>query len=140
MSSPAQRLRDLETVARSLRPEECPTRYFFVADRFQAAAGYGGKSAADILDDVEHVDRAIAHYDAIRRQQRLDLVDVAITVCRTWHTDHAQDAQAIAGSLVEAHFHWDRDRFGEDRAWRSQRSPGQFEGQIAARLARPMTT
>jgi len=140
MNAPVQRIRDLERVLADRFTEEVPTRYFFVADRFQAAAGYGGKSAAAILDDVEHVDRAIAHYDVLRRQQRLDLVDVAIIISQTWHTDHAQDSAAIAGSLVEANWNWDKDRFGEDRAWRQQRSSGQFEGQIAARLARPMTT
>ncbi len=136
MSSPAQRLRDLETVARSLRPEECPTRCFFAGDLFRAQAGYGGKSAAAILDDVEHVNAAIADYDAFRRQHRLDLIDFAILVSQDWNTDHAQDSAAIAGSIGQAIWHWDKDRYGEDRAWRQQRSSGQFEGQIAGRLAR----
>jgi len=140
MTTPTQRLRDLETVARSLRPEECPTRYFFVADRVQAAAGYGGQTAAEILAAVEAVDRTIRAIDELRATQRLDLIDTAIVIRREAYPDYAQDAQAIASSLVEAHFHWDTDRHGRDHAWRQQRSAGRFDGQIAARLARPMAT
>lgn len=136
MSSPAQRLRDLETVARNLRPEECPTRYFFAAQRFQAAAGYGGQTAVDVLEAVEAVDGTIRLVDELRATQRLDLVDTAILIRREAFPAYAQDAGAIAASLVEAFWNWDKDRFGEDRAWRQQRSSGQFEGQIAGRLAR----
>lgn len=136
MTTPTQRIRDLETVARSLRPEECPTRYFFVADRFQAEAGYGGQTPAEILEAVEAVDGTIRAIDELRATQHLDLVDTAILISRTWNADHAQDAGAIAASIVEAFWNWDKDRHGEDRAWRQQRSSGQFEGQIAGRLAR----
>lgn len=132
--------RRLESVAAQLSPEECPTRYFFVADRFQAAAGYGGQTAAEILDAVEAVDRTVRAIDELRATQHLDLIDTAITISQTWNADHAQDAQAIAGSVVEAFWNWDKDRFGEDHAWRQQRSSGQFDGQIAGRLARPMAT
>jgi hypothetical protein len=129
-------LKRLAVVANALSPEEPPTACFFAGDLFRAQAGYGGKSAANILDDVEHVNAAIADYDATRRRHRLDLVDFAILVSQTWNADHAQDSAAIAGSIGQAIWHWDRDRFGEDRAWRQQRSSGQFEGQIAGRLAR----
>ena len=134
MSSPAQRLRDLEIVARNLHPEECPTACFFAIDSFQAAAGYGGQTPIEILDAVEHVNAAIAHFDAIRSQHRLDVVDFAILVSRTWHPDYAQTPSAVAGSIVQAYFHWDKERFGEDRAWQQQRSRGQFESMIAGRL------
>ncbi len=134
MSSPAQRMRDLEIVARNLRPEEVPTACFFAIDRHQAAAGYGGQTALEILESIEAVNAAIAHYDAFRSQHRLDVVDFAILVSRTWHTDYAQTPSAVAGSIVQAFFHWDKERYGEDRAWRQQRSRGEFEGQIAARL------
>ena len=134
MSSAPQRLRDLETVARNLRPEECPTSCFFAIDRHQAAAGFGGVTAIEILDAVEHVNAAIAHFDAIRSQHHLDVVDLAILVSRTWHTDYAQTPSAVAGSIVQAFFHWDKDRYGEDKAWRQQRSRGEFEGMIAGRM------
>lgn len=113
-------LKRLAVVANALSPEEPLTACFFAGDLFRAQAGYGGKSAADILDDVEHVNAAIADYDAIRRQQRLDLVDFAILVSRTWHTDHAQTPGAIDGLITEAYWHWNRDQHGEDRAWHAQ--------------------
>ena len=126
--------RRLETVAALLSPEEVPTACFFVADRFQAAAGYGGKSAADILEDVEHVNAAIAQYDRVRREQRLDLVDFAILVQRSWYTDHAQTPGAIDGLICQATWHWNRDRHGEDRAWRSLNARQSFEHVIDGRL------
>ena len=135
MSSAPQRLRDLETVARNLRPEECPTRHFFAIDSFQAAAGFGGRTAIEILESVEEVDRTIRTYDELRATQHLDLIDTAIIISQTWNADHAQDASAVAGSLVAAYFAWDQERYGEDRAWRQQRSRGQFESMIAGRLA-----
>jgi len=140
MSSAPQRLRDLETVARNLRPEECPTRHFFAIDSFQAAAGFGGRTAIEILESVEEVDRTIRTYDELRATQHLDLIDTAIIISQTWNADHAQDASAVAGSLVAAYFAWDQERYGEDRAWRQQRSRGQFESMIAGRLAQAATT
>ena len=134
MSSPARRIADLETVARNLRPEECPTRHFFAVDSFQARAGYGGRTPIEILESVEEVDRTIRAVDEIRESQRLDVIDTAIVIQQQAFPHYAQTAAAIAGSLVQAYFHWDKERYGEDRAWRLQRSPGQFEGQIAARL------
>jgi len=128
--------RRLETVAAQLSPEEVPTRCFFAGDRHRAQAGFGGQSAAEILDAVEAVDGTIRLVDELRATQRLDLIDTAIVIRREAFPAYAQDAQAIAGSLVEAYFHWDKDRFGEDHAWRQQRSSGQFDGQIAGRLAR----
>jgi len=134
MSSAPQRLRDLETVARNLRPEECPTSCFFVIDRHQAESGYGAQTALQILESIEEVDRTIRAVDELRGSQRLDLIDTAIIISQTWNADHAQDASAVAGSLVAAYFAWDQERYGEDRAWRQQRSRGQFESMIAGRL------
>ena len=134
MNSPSQRMRDLETVARNLRPEEVPTACFFAIDRHQAESGFGGVTALEILESIEAVNTTVTAVDELRATQHLDVIDVAILVSRTWNTDYAQDASAVAGSIVEAIWSWDRDRFGEDRAWRQQRSRGQFEGQIAARL------
>ena len=128
--------RRLESVAALLSPEEVPTACFFVAGRFQAAAGYGGQTPAEILGAVEAVDRTVRAVDELRATRHLDVIDTAILIRQEAFAFYAQDAQAIAGSVVEAFWNWDRDRFGEDRAWRQQRSSGQFEGQIAGRLAR----
>jgi hypothetical protein len=126
--------RRLESVAALLSPEEIPTSCFFGTDLFQAQAGYGARTAIEILESIEEVDRTIRAVDELRATQHLDLIGVAILVSRTWNTDYAQDAAAVAGSIVAAIWNWDRDRFGEDRAWRQQRSRGEFEGMIAARL------
>ena len=126
--------RRLESVAALLSPEEVPTRHFFAIDRHQAEAGYGGQTALEILESVEEVDRTIRVFDELRATQHLDLIDTAIIISQTWNADHAQVASAVAGSLVAAHFAWDQERFGEAVAWRQQRSRGQFEGMIAARL------
>ena len=134
MSSAPQRLRDLETVARNLRPEECPTSCFFAIDRHQAAAGFGGVTPMEILESIEAVNTTINAVDELRGSRRLDLIDTAIIVSQTWNADHAQDASSIAGSIVQAFFHWDKESYGEDRAWRQQRSRGEFEGMIVARL------
>ena len=126
--------RRLESVATLLSPEEIPTRHFFAIDRHQAESGYGGRTSLEILESVEAVDRTIRAVDELREAQRLDVVDVAILIQREVNPHYAQTASAIAGSIVEAHFHWDKERFGEDRAWRQQRSRGQFESMIAGRL------
>jgi len=140
MNAPAHRIADLETVVKNLRPEECPTSCFFAVDRHQAESGFGGRTALEILESVEEVDRTIRVFDELRATQHLDLIDTAIIISQTWNADHAQDASAVAGSLVAAYFAWDRDRYGEDRAWRQQRSRGQFEGVIAARLVGSATS
>jgi len=127
-------MRDLETVARNLRPEECPTSCFFAIDRHQAESGFGGVTALEILESVEEVDRTIRAVDELRRSQRLDLIDTAIVIQQQAFPHYAQTPSSIAGSIVQAYFHWDKERFGEDRAWRQQRSRGQFESMIAGRL------
>jgi len=129
--------RRLESVAALLSPEECPTRYFFAIDQYQAAAGYGGQTPTEILDAVEHVHAAIAHYDAIRSQHRLDVVDFAIIVSRTWHTDHAQTPSAIDGLLCEATWHMNRDQQGEGQAWRALGARHGIETVIEGRLRQP---
>jgi hypothetical protein len=126
--------RRLESVAALLSPEEVPTACFFAIDSFQAAAGYGAQTPMEILESVEGVDRTVRVFDELRGSQRLDLIDTAIIISRTWNADHAQDASAVAGSIVAAIWNWDKERYGEDRAWRQQRSRGEFEGMIAARL------
>jgi len=128
--------RRLESVAALLSPEEVPTACFFAADRVQAESGYGGQTAVEILEAVEAVDSTIRAIDEIRATRHLDLIDTAIVIRQQAFPAFVQDAGAVASSLVEAIWNWDRDRFGEDRAWRQQRSSGQFEGQIAGRLAR----
>jgi len=127
-------LKRLAVVANALSPEEPPTACFFAGDLLRAQAGYGGKSAADILEDVEHVNAAIAEYDAIRRQHRLDLVDFAILMSQTWHTDHGQTPGAIDGLIGEAIWNWNWDRHGEDRAWRTQGVRHSLEHVIDGRL------
>ncbi len=128
--------RRLESVAALLSPEEVPTACFFAADRFRAESGFGGQTAAEVLDAVEAVDGTIRLVDELRATQHLDLIDTAILIRQEAFAFYAQDAQAIAGSLVEAFWNWDKDRYGADSAWRQQRSPGQFEAIVAGRLAR----
>ncbi len=48
---------------------------------------------------------------------------------------HVQTPSGIAGMIVGAYWEWDNQRFGETKAWGTQRSRGEFEGQIAGRLA-----
>jgi hypothetical protein len=127
-------LKRLAVVANALSPEEPPTRCFFAGDLFRAQAGFGGKSAADILDDVEHVNAAVADYDRVRRDHRLDLVDFAILVQRSWYSDYVQDAGAIDGLITGAFWHWDVERYGRDRAWSNQNGRQRFEGVIDGRL------
>jgi len=126
--------RRLESVATLLSPEEVPTACFFAIDRHQAAAGYGDQTPLQILESIEAVNTTINAVEELRGSQRLDLIDTAIIISQTWNADHAQDASAVAGSLVAAYFAWDKERYGEAVAWRQQRSRGQFEGMIAARL------
>jgi hypothetical protein len=127
--------RRLETVAALLSPEECPTRHFFGTDLFQAESGYGAQTALEVLESIEAVNATIYAVDEIRTAQHRDVIDTAILIQREAFPHYAQDAAAIAGSIVEAHFHWDTDRYGEAAAWRQQRSRGQFESMIAGRLA-----
>jgi len=126
--------RRLESVATLLSPEEVPTACFFAIDRHQAAAGYGDQTPLQILESIEAVNTTINAVEELRGSQRLDLIDTAIIISQTWNADHAQDASAVAGSFVAAYFAWDKERYGEAVAWRQQRSRGQFEGMIAARL------
>ena len=136
MSSAARRIADLEVIARGRQPDGPPTWTFFAQERFQARANYGNQSPATVLEDIEGVERTIRAYDEIRAEHRLDAIDLAITIATCSDPDHAPTPSGIASSIVHAYFHWDMERFGEDRAWRHQRSRGEFEGQIAGRLAR----
>ena len=127
--------RRLESVATLLSPEEVPTACFFAIDRHQAAAGYGGQTPMEILESIEAVNTTINAVDEIRTAQHLDVIDTAILIQREAFPHYAQDAAAVAGSIVEAIWNWDKERYGEDRAWRQQRSRGQFESMIAGRPA-----
>ncbi len=73
--------------------------------------------------------------DAVRRERRYDTVDTAIFISRECFPDDAQTASGIAGSLIEAHWHWDRARHGELYAWSHIRKHADFEPLIASRLA-----
>jgi len=126
--------RRLESVATLLSPEEVPTRHFFAIDRHQAKSGYGGATPMEILESIEAVNTTINAVDELRGSQHLDLIDTAIVIQQQAFPHYAQTASSVAGSIVAAIWNWDRDRFGEDRAWRQQRSRGEFEGQVAARL------
>jgi hypothetical protein len=126
--------RRLESVATLLSPEEVPTRHFFAIDRHQAESGFGGVTALEILESVEEVDRTIRVFDELRATQHLDLIDTAIVIQQQAFPHYAQTASSVAGSIVQAFFHWDQERFGEAVAWRQQRSRGQFESMIAGRL------
>ena len=137
MNPPARRIADLERGLADRSTDGPATHYFFSGDLHRAEAGYGGKSAADILDDVEHVHAAIAHYDAFRGQHRLDVVDFAILVSQTWHTDHAQTPGAIDGLLCEATWHMNRDQQGEGQAWRALSARHGIETVIEGRLRQP---
>jgi hypothetical protein len=136
MSSPARRLADLEVIVRGRQPEQVPVRCFFYQALFQARANYGNQPPDVVLADIEDVERVIAAYDEIRAEHGLDVIDLALAISTYNFPDHAPTPSGIAGVIVAAYFHWDMERFGEDRAWRDQRSRGEFEGQIAGRLAR----
>jgi len=126
--------RRLESVAALLSPEEVPTAHFFATDRHQAESGFGGVTALEILESIEEVNTTINAVDELRATQHLDLIDTAIVIQQQAFPHYAQTASSIAGSIVQAFFYWDQERFGEAVAWRQQRSRGQFEGQVAARL------
>ncbi len=137
MSSAGRRIADFERVLADRSTDGPATRYFFAGDLHRAEAGYGGKSALAILDDVEHVNAAIAHFDAIRLQHRLDVVDFAILVSQTWHTDHAQTPGAIDGLICEATWHMNSDQQGEGQAWRALGARHGIETVIEGRLRQP---
>ncbi len=123
-------LRRLEVVEAKLGGhEDVPTRCFFDIEVFQAQA-FG--TAEDVLE----LDAVIGEVDRRRHEQRLDLIDTAIFISRNCLAEDAQDAGAIAGRIVGAHWVHDRDQYGEDQAWHRQRSGHEFEGAIAARLTR----
>ena len=132
--------RRLESVETLLSPEEVPTSCFFAVDRHQAESGFGGVTPMEILESIEAVNTTINAVDELRATQHLDLIDTAIVIQQQAFPHHAQTASAIAGSIVEAIWNWDRDRFGEDKAWRQQRSRSEYEGQIAARLVGMVTS
>jgi hypothetical protein len=136
MSSAARRLADLEVIARSRQPEQVPVRCFFAVELFQAKAGYGGQSAEQIAADVADVDRVIAVYDDLRREQRLDVIDLAIAISTYGVPDHAPTPSGIAGMIVHAYFHWDMERHSEDYAWRHQRSKREVEHRVPGAIAR----
>jgi hypothetical protein len=134
MNAPGRRIADLEVIARSRQPEQVPVWCFFHQDLFQARANYGSQPPDVVLADIEGVERIIRTYDEMRSTQHLDLIDVAILIQREVNPHHAQTASSVAGSIVQAIWNWDKERYGEDKAWRQQRSRGEFEGQVAARL------
>jgi len=126
--------RRLESVAALLSPEEVPTSCFFATDLFQAQSGYGAQTPIEILESVEAVDRTINAVDEIRSTQSLDVIDLAILIQQQAFPHYAQTASSVAGAIVEAIWNWDKERHGEDRAWRSQRSRSEFESLVAGRL------
>lgn len=128
-------LRRLEVVARGLTPEELPARHFFAIQRFQAEAGYGNQTPAEVLERVTEVDRVISEFDMIRIDHGLDPIDFAIVVNRGAFPGHNQSAGAIAGLLVGAFWNQDRDRHGEHFAWSHQRDRTHLESIVAGRLA-----
>ncbi len=128
MTSPSRRVAHLEALLGNREPGGPPTPYFFGTERHQAQA-FG--DATDVIE----LDALIAEVDRIRRERRYDEVDVAIFISRQCFPDDAQTASGIAGALIEAFWHWDKERYGEDRAWRLQRSRSDFESLIASRLA-----
>lgn len=140
MSSPARRIADLEALIGNREPDGPPTWTFFAQDRFMAQANYGGSAPDVVLQDIEDVERTIRAYDEYRVDHRLDLIDTAILIsCNAFPSDNPSPS-GIAGMIVEAYWHWDRQRFGEDRAWRRQRSRSEFEGIIPDRIARLQQT
>ena len=127
MSSPAQRIVQLET--RLSGHDTLPTSAFFDIELHQART-FGG------AEDVLELDAVIAEVDRQRHEGRFDLIDTAIFISKQCFPDDAQDPAAVAGRIVGAHWVHDRDQHGQDQAWHRQRSGHEFEGVIAARLAR----
>jgi hypothetical protein len=126
--------RRLESVATLLSPDEVPTSCFFAVDSFQAASGYGAQTPIEVLESIEAVNATIHAVDELRTAQHLDLIDTAILIQREVNPHHAQTASSVAGSIVQAVWNWDKERYGEDKAWRQQRSRGEFESLVAGRL------
>ena len=120
-----RRVRAVE--ARLAGYDTVPTTAFFGTARYQART-FG------TAESVLALDALIAEVDRIRHDHRLDLIDSAIFINRACYPSHVQDAGAIAGLLVEAHFCHDRDQHGPDAAWRRQRSRTDLESAVAARL------
>lgn len=127
-------LKRLEIVAQHLQSDEPPTWCFFVQERFQAAANYGNQPPDVVLEDIEAVERMITAYDDLRREYHLDLIDTAILIARNAFPSHNQSASGIAGMIVGAYWEWDRERYGETKAWGTQQSRTRFESQVAGRL------
>lgn len=137
----ADALRRLDRLeARTREPDGPPTWCFFAVEQFQAAANYGGDPPDVVLKHIEDVDRMIRAYDQLRRDHHLDVIDTAVLIAGDAFPDESPSPSGIAGMIVQAYFYWDRQRFGEDRAWRRQRSRSEFEGIIPDRIARLQQT
>lgn len=134
MNSPSRRIADLEAIIGNREPDGPPTWCFFATERFQAAANYGNQPPDAVLEDIEDVERIIRTYDELRREQHLDLIDLAILIARHSFPSHNQSASGIAGMIVGAYWEWDRERYVETKAWGTQQQRSRFEGQIAGRL------
>lgn len=131
MSTPARRIADLEVIARSRQPEAVPVRCFFRQELFQARANYGNQSPEVVLADVE---RIIRIWEEMRREQGLDLIDLAIAISKYSFPGHVQTPGAIASQIVGAFWAWDVERHGEPYAWGHIRKHADYEPLIASRL------
>lgn len=141
MSIPGRSLLDFETVTPGLLPDEPPTWAFFATQWHDAAAGDGNQSTDEVIAAVDEVEQIILGLHQLRAKRRLDVIDFAMVLNLSYVKAYgdeyvAQTAEAIADSIIQAYFHWDKERYGEDHAWGMQQSRGQVEARVAARLAR----
>ena len=64
--------------------------------------------------------------DDYARQHGISDINLAEIVLRTVPSDMVITASGCAGLLVHAYFLWDKERYGEDHAWRHQRKDAEF--------------
>lgn len=136
---------DLEAVTHTLFPDEPPTWAFFATEWFNAAAGHGNQTTAEVIKAVDDVEQVIVGFDKLRRERRLDVIYFAMVLHRSFAKKYgdervAQTADAIADTIVRAYFHWDKERYGEDNARDMLRNRGQFEAAVAGRIAAMKST
>jgi hypothetical protein len=135
MSDLARRLGRLEIVYQA--EDRLPVRFLIDSLPPLSAAAAARWDAWDAeyeaaLGDDEPIDP-----DDYAREHGLSDIDLAELVLRTIPSDMVITASACASLLVGAYFKWDKERYGEDYAWRHQRTHAEFLPELEPRFVMP---
>jgi hypothetical protein len=129
-------LRRLKRIERALAPESTiPMRHVLAALpplSAQAAQRFDAWQRAMM---AEHASNAADAPDMVARVQGWTSDDLAEYVLREVPSDMVISAESCAGLLVEAHFRWDVERYGELHAWSHLRNREEIAQRLAPRFA-----